>query len=220
MNASRSVLVVDDSAAQGEIVTSLRGAGYRVTGVGTFEEATQLIETDPPDALVTELRLGAYNGLHLVIRCGASHPDIVAVIHTAFPDAVLEAEARRLGAEFLERPVEPETLLSVLSERLGVPTERRSMNRKQLKGGLQVRISGAPASLVDLSYEGFRVELVGDEIPTAFEIELPDSGVSVKANMIWARRLSPADGALQCGATVSDLDAVAEPAWRQIVDTA
>ena len=101
------VLVVDDSSARSEIVKTLRGGGYRVTSAGTFEQATNIIAITTPDALITELRLGAFNGLHLVIRSRARNPDTVAIIHTAFPDPVLEAEARRLGAEFLARPVAP-----------------------------------------------------------------------------------------------------------------
>ena len=170
--------------------------------------------------LVTELRLGTHNGLHLVIRSRATCPDLVAIIHTAFPDAVLEAEARRLDAEFLVRPVEPSTLLNILSDHLGLPRERRSTPRKRVERGIEVSIASVPASLVDLSYDGFRVELLSDEIPSPFEIQLPDSNLSIKAKVVWARRLSPPNGTMLCGATVSRLDSTKEPAWRQIVDTA
>ena len=220
MNEPPSVLVVDDSAAQSKIVDALRMAGYRVTGVSTFEQATLVIATDPPNALITELRLGSHNGLHLVIRSRATSPDLVAIIQTAFPDAVLEAESRRLDAEFLVRPVESSTLLSILSKRLAFPRERRSTPRKRVEGGIKIGIASIPASLVDLSYEGFRVEFLGDEIPYPFEIQLPDSDLSVKAKVIWAHRLPTHDGPMQCGATVSNLDSTTEPAWRQIVDTA
>ena len=220
MSEAPSVLVVDDSAAQGEIVSTLRDAGYQATGVGTFEEATDLIATNPPDALITELRLGAYNGLHLVIRSQASRPDIVAIIHTAFPDPVLEAEAHRVEADFLVRPVDTPTLLGLLTNRLGTPTDRRSAPRKRVEGGIAVRIAGTAASLVDLSYGGFKAQLSSDEIPSPFEVRLPNSDVSIKARVIWAHRQTTSDGSLLCGASVSDLDATAEPAWRQIVDSA
>jgi len=67
-----AILVVDEDAdARTEIVDLLSHAGYQVTSVGSFREATKVLSTDPPDLLITELRLGAFNGLHLVIRRAA-----------------------------------------------------------------------------------------------------------------------------------------------------
>ena len=48
--------------------------------------------------MITDIRLGAYNGLHLVV---ARRTPIPAIVITGFPDSTLEAEARRMGAEFL-----------------------------------------------------------------------------------------------------------------------
>ena len=218
MRTPPGILVVDDSLARGAIVTSLRNAGYRVTSAGTFEQATNIISSDPPDVLITELRLGAFNGLHLVIRSQAADSAIVSIIHTAFPDPVLETEAHLLGAEFLIRPVDTALLLKVIARRLGPTFERRVSPRKPLSGRLEANVADARASLVDLSYEGFRVELPSGEIPAPFELHLPSSGLSVKAQVVWARRPSTQGGALLCGATVSEMDAHTTPAWRRIVD--
>ena len=154
------ILVVDDSAARGEIVDALRDAGYRVSSAGTFEQAANIISSDPPDVLITELRLGAFNGLHLVIRGQSASPTIVPIIHTEFPDPILWAEAHRLGAEFLAKPVETSALLKVISQRLGPSLKRRTSPRKQIAGHLEVNVANSRASLVDLSYDGFRVELI------------------------------------------------------------
>ena len=212
------ILVVDDSVARSGIVSSLQDAGYRVASAGTFEQATEIIKREPPDVLITELRLGAFNGLHLVIRSQAARPTIVPIIHTEFPDPVLEAEARRLGAEFLSRPVEASALLEVIAHRLGATLERRASPRRQVSGRLEVHVANSPAALIDLSYEGFRVELLGGEIPSPFEMHLPSLGVPVKARIVWARRPPTKLGALLCGAIVSDMDARTAPAWRRIVD--
>ena len=218
MKKAPFILVVDDSVARSEIVNSLRGAGYRVAGAGTFEQATSIIAITTPDVLITELRLGAFNGLHLAIRSRARNPETVTIIHTAFPDPVLEAEARRVGAEFLARPVEPSTLLAVVAQRLGPRLERRTSPRKPVAGRVEVKIGDAPASLVDLSYDGFRVELLGEELPSPFLMHLPSLGFSVKGKVIWAQRPSTRLGKLLCGAAVSDLDAKTEPTWRRVVD--
>ena len=218
MKKPPAILVVDDTVTRSEIVNTLRDGGYRVTSVGTFEQATDLIASDPPDVLITELRLGAFNGLHLVIRSRSHNPKTVAIIHTAFPDPVLEAEARRLGAEFLARPVEPAALLTVVSQRLRETSDRRAYPRKQASGSLEVEIAGRRASLVDLSYEGFQIELPEGELPSPFEIRLPSYGVSVKAKVVWAHRSSTRLDTLLCGATVSELDETTAPAWRRAVD--
>ena len=114
----RVVLVVGDSAARSEIIGALRSTSYRVTSAGTFEQASRVIADRAPDVLITELRLGAFNGLHLVIRGRAQNPDTVAIIYTASPDQVVAAEARRLGADLLVRPVAPSALLGIISHRL------------------------------------------------------------------------------------------------------
>ena len=119
------VLVVDDSLDRSETVRVLRQGGYRVTTAATFEQATEILASAPPDVLITELRLGAFNGLHLIVRCQVRSPDVVAIVHTAFADRVLEAEARRMNAEYLPRPVAPSILLATIARRLGAQPERR-----------------------------------------------------------------------------------------------
>ncbi len=118
MRKPQVVLIVGDSAARSEIIGSLRSASYRVTSAETFEQASGIIAASAPDVLITELRLGAFNGLHLVIRSRSLNPDTVAIIY-ASPDQVVAAEARRLGAAFVVRPVAPSALLGIVSRRLG-----------------------------------------------------------------------------------------------------
>jgi two-component system, OmpR family, response regulator MprA len=117
---SPAILVVDDDVAvRIERVKLLRDAAYCVSSAGDFREAVRALSTDPPDLLVTELRLGAFNGLHLVIRGHADHPEMAAIVLTNFPDPVLEAEAHRLDAAYVLKPVNPMALLRIVSQRLG-----------------------------------------------------------------------------------------------------
>lgn len=75
----------------------LADAGFRVTVVGSFEAAKGHI-TDRLSLLVSEVRLGDYNGLHLGIRAKARGvPAIVVGDH----DPVLEREAEALGVRYL-----------------------------------------------------------------------------------------------------------------------
>ena len=126
MLGSPEILVVDNSLARSEIVDSLTTGGYSVRSAETFERAAEILASTPPSVLVTEVRLGAFNGLHLIIRSRVHRASTVAIVHTAYPDPVMEAEAHLLNAAYLVRPVNPSTLLNVISQRLGLRPERRT----------------------------------------------------------------------------------------------
>jgi CheY-like chemotaxis protein len=121
-----AVLVVDSSVdAQLEVMGLLIGRGYQVTGATSFEEAKLLLATKAPDLLITELRLGAFNGLQLVM-CARSRHFIPAIVVTAFHDPVLEVEAQLQHAGYFARPLEPATFLTMVERLLGgfVPAAR------------------------------------------------------------------------------------------------
>jgi two-component system, chemotaxis family, chemotaxis protein CheY len=114
---SRTILVVDTN---GETLTALSRvlseAGFAVTPAGDFEDATALLRTERFDYLLTAVRLGAHNGLHLVLRARSDNPTGVTVVFTAAADPVLSAEARSFGAEHMVAPWEaPAELVSTLN---------------------------------------------------------------------------------------------------------
>jgi DNA-binding NtrC family response regulator len=114
MSASVSVLIVEPAAEDRErIATALRGVGVKADIVDTFERARDRLSTATPDVLVTEVRLGAYNGLHLVLRAKAIRPSLKAIVTSRTADRVLQREAHALGAEFFVK--ESTWLASILS---------------------------------------------------------------------------------------------------------
>src|ERR1700730_6370775 len=72
----------------------------RVDACTDFASARILLLREPPEFLVTNVRLGAYNGLHLVHLAPAPTRSIV---HMEPEDPFLLREAQRVGA-FLESP--------------------------------------------------------------------------------------------------------------------
>ena len=72
-----------------------------------------------PDLLITDVRLAAFNGLHLLLRGRLRHPGMAAVITAAFPDEGLKAETAQVGASYLEKPVNPGTLLGLVTQLVG-----------------------------------------------------------------------------------------------------
>jgi DNA-binding NtrC family response regulator len=116
----RSVLVVDSDASDLiSTVSLLQSAGYRVAAAAGFDEAKRLLDAEAPDLLITCLRLGPYNGLHLVLRSRAYHPEMAAIVTSPYADAVLEAEAERQHASFVVRPVADTAFLDAVGRSLG-----------------------------------------------------------------------------------------------------
>ncbi len=113
------LVVYADRADRRRTVLLLEAAGYRVVSAGSFEEAKLLLASEAPDLLVTDLRLGPYNGLHLVLRSKTDHPEMAALVTSRFADPVLQAEAEREHARFLLRPVTDDAFLDAISTCIG-----------------------------------------------------------------------------------------------------
>ncbi len=112
MTQAKSVLVVDDDRQVLKYLTELlREAGYDAVTCERFADAKSLLSTTRPDLLLTDIRLGAYNGLQLAIFAQSRHPGIPVVVLTGYEDPTLRKEASASGATFLVKPVRREELL-------------------------------------------------------------------------------------------------------------
>jgi DNA-binding NtrC family response regulator len=98
---TRHVLLVEPDPVLNRRVHRACGRAVRVTACHDFLGARGRLFADPPDLLITNLRLAEYNGLHLVLLSGTSGRTR-CVVHTDHPDWVLIAEAQAAGA-FFER---------------------------------------------------------------------------------------------------------------------
>ena len=114
MNMRPRVLIVADTPALTEdLLGWLVPEGYQSTVATTFACAMRHLKTHP-QLVISQLRLGAYNGLHVAIRArGEGIPAVVI----GNPDTVLELEARRLGATFVQSgELARERILAVVHE--------------------------------------------------------------------------------------------------------
>ena len=110
-----AILVVDgNSRALASLIEPLQNAGYRAVAADSFETARRLLYTQRYDLLITDLRLAAYNGLHLVFHSRALNPAATAIVLGTVRDVSLETDARRLGAHYVAGPVEPGSLIALV----------------------------------------------------------------------------------------------------------
>lgn len=110
------VLVVDDHPDVLRTIAGLvESGGYDVVTRSRFAEARRFIDQTPPDMLVTDVRLGAFNGLQLVLHMRQARPDGAVVVLSAWDDRMIRQEAERAGARFLPKPVTRQDLLACLA---------------------------------------------------------------------------------------------------------
>jgi DNA-binding response OmpR family regulator len=109
------VLIVDDEPDVIELLTdTLTAAGFETASAATFEEGKRLLAAPPPpDVLITDVRLGHFNGLQLVVIRPAT---TAAVVVSGFWDRTLEEEARRNGAVYMLKPIVGEQLLEAVRQ--------------------------------------------------------------------------------------------------------
>jgi CheY-like chemotaxis protein len=112
MTPLRVLVVAPTSSLAANLVEWLTEAGHEVILVTSFLAGKARLEL-APSVLISEVRLGDYNGLHLALRAKAgSIPSLVL----GNPDPVLEREAERLGVAYLAHELSRSALLGALEQ--------------------------------------------------------------------------------------------------------
>src|SRR5438067_4834330 len=114
---NRNALIVDPHPVHlGGAQRVLADSGFDVTVVSTFEDAKRRLSTvSALELLITDVRLGPYNGFHLALRARASHPHICIIIADQARDVALEREARGLGATYVVKPLPHDQLARLVA---------------------------------------------------------------------------------------------------------
>jgi DNA-binding response OmpR family regulator len=214
----RILVLDDDEHALSGLVELLRDADYHVTSAATYDAAKRLLALSSFDLLITDVRLRGFNGLNLVKKSRTDYPDMAVIIISGYEEPLMELEASRYQALFVQKPIRPfEFLATVASSLAGVRRQRR-WPRKRVQGGFRVTAAGKPAAVVDVSYGGLRLELPnGSELPASFSIELSGIGLQLEVEPVWSCPSDNMNCTLYGAALASDATSAADT-WRAIVD--
>ena len=111
------ILCIDDEP---HVVTLkcaiLEAAGHEVTPATSAHEAIQMLTTNTYDAAVTDWRLGDANG-RAVVQAAKSHSTMPVVVVSGYVAEAFQA-AEPLADLYLEKPVNPEELVTIVNELL------------------------------------------------------------------------------------------------------
>jgi len=113
--APKILIVEDDDATREALKQVLTHAGYETSAAGSFQDGVQALIATSPDLLITDVRLGEYNGLQLV---ATAQPPTTAIVLTGYADPVLQKDAKQLGADYLVKPISPPDLLRLVEKKV------------------------------------------------------------------------------------------------------
>lgn len=216
-------VVSSDAATLRRTEALLAEQGNLVSVAASFPAARDLLRAARPDLLIADLRLEAFNGLHLAVFGRAQFPQLQVIITNPEPSEPFKAEAAKLGAVFFSRTLGEsafiELVRSVLSNASGEASRIRQWPRKRTTSDLEAQIAGEPAHVVDVSYGGLRLAFNGErDVPAEFELTLPAANVTLRAQRVWTTRSATGDDELWCGVTVAPGGELPPLEWRDFVD--
>ncbi len=110
-----TVLIVDDDTRIREILARwIDPAGHETREAGDAETALALVDANPPDVVLCDVKMPEHDGLWLVDRLRERHPTVAIVLATAL-DSVPPAVSLRDGVvEYIVKPFERESVLAAV----------------------------------------------------------------------------------------------------------
>lgn len=198
------LLIIEDTESLRDVLCAvLISEGYKVTGVGTAEEAEALLKTNRYSLVLTDLRLPGTSGIELLKVIKVQQPEIPVVVMTAYGTIDIAVDAMKFGAaDFITKPFDPPQLCSFIKQ---VIKHNRIVHREPLAPEKQARdlVTQSPA-MERLLHQALRVAPLSSTV-----LLLGESGVGKElvARYIYqqSRRAEREFVAVNCGSLPEEL---------------
>ncbi|MHC4608517.1 MAG: sigma-54-dependent transcriptional regulator, partial [Planctomycetota bacterium] len=127
-----TILVVDDTATTLRILKRrLESKGYSVLTARSVNQAIELIDANPIDLVITDLRMPRVGGLDLVRYARENVRDMEVIVITGYPSIESAVKAVNLGArEYLAKPFTDKELLAAVKKALGKVRMRQAQREE------------------------------------------------------------------------------------------
>ncbi len=113
-------MVEDDHDLREALVDTLELAGCEVTQADCAEQALELIPRQCFDMVVSDINMGAMDGLQLLKEIRRLYPQLPVLLITAFGSISASVDAIRSGAvDYLVKPFQPQLLIETVSRYVG-----------------------------------------------------------------------------------------------------
>lgn len=130
------LLIVDDEKSTRNVLSSALEDNYEVFAAAGGKAARSILESEPVDILLTDLRLGGESGMELIDFARALPRSPLCIMMTAYGSAGTAAEAKKHGAYyFLTKPLNLDEVELLL--RRAAQTRQLESENKELTGRLE-----------------------------------------------------------------------------------
>ena len=198
---SRVLLVDDDKDSLVLLSLWLNKAGFEIVTAGSGPDALTRIETERPDAVITDLMMAGMDGMELLRQIHRQNPLLPVIMvsgQAQIPDAVA---ATHLGsAAFLTKPIDREELVGQLQRALRIYGQDPQASLAEISKRLVFR-SAVMADVLE------QARMVADSDITVFISGETGTGKEVLARVVHEfspRREHPFIG-INCGAIPEQL---------------
>ena len=137
MKDNETILVVDDDRDFLDIIRRiLELKGYNIETVPSADEAVSRLKERFYNIAILDISLPDADGTELLSRIMEMHPDIIAIMLTGHSSVQNAVQSLNCGAfAYLEKPVDPENLISVISR--GLERQHLLLENRQLMEELE-----------------------------------------------------------------------------------
>jgi len=119
MTSGKVLIVDDEKVAMKNLEHVMKKEGYAVTATQSGGNALALLEKQPFDVVLTDLRMEKVDGMQILKRCRENHPDTEVILITGFATLESAVEAMKHGAFFyIAKPYRLDEVRKVVAEAL------------------------------------------------------------------------------------------------------
>jgi hypothetical protein len=179
------------------------------------------LDGDGFEALVIDADLAVTGDAPFVLRNLDRNRPLIVIGDS---DAAALVEPARVDVTYLKRPLAREAFLLAVALALaeGRPARR---SPRRLVARLQATVDTVPAHVIDVSYEGIRLEMAErhrSTLPPYFSVKVPMFKVNVVGKRVWVNNAldRQAERAFWCGVRLERNPGRAVEAWQTLVDNA
>ena len=144
----QTVLIIDDEKNTRDGLRAVLDEHFEVSLAADASGALALIDADPPDLVLTDLKLGADDGMDLMKKILKRNDPPVCIMMTAYGSVDTAVEAMRQGAyDFVTKPVNIDRLEMLIRRAL----RERTVEAENVELRQEVRKTRAPDRMIGRS---------------------------------------------------------------------